>query len=385
MSKKPWWLWLGLLLLVVGLAALIKPPPESPVAPSPTATISPTPPPTLTAPHPTPTLTLAPTLTPSFTASPIPPTLTLTPTNTPRPTNTARPTHTPTITPTATATPLPETILSAGLPMVLVPADYFIMGVEPDVLVEECALFGRDCGRALFEPVAPQHPLWLDAFYIDQYEVSNAAFVAFLNSNGATCLGEVCVVWAGSQFEQVGGGYGVIPGREQHPATNITWYGAVAYCAWRGGRLPTEAEWEKAASWDSLSNLKNLYPWGNLFDGSRLNFCDANCAQPQANSNYDDGFAQTAPIGTYPMGRSPAGADDMAGNVWEWVADWFSPRYYAYSPAANPAGPSTGQIKVVRGGSWLDTGNFTNALFRAALAPATAADSVGFRCAQSTP
>lgn len=381
MSKKPWWLWLGLLLWLVGLAGLVKAPPQAQPAPSPTVTLSPAVTPTAT--NLSPTLTTVPTIapSPSPTVSPISPTLT----PIPRPTNTARPTHTPTITPTATATPLPEAILSAGLPMVLVPADYFIMGVEPDVLVTECALFGRDCGRALFEPVAPQHPLWLDAFYIDQYEVSNAAFVTFLNGNGAVCPGEVCVVWAGSQFEQVGAGYGVIPGREQHPAINITWYGAAAYCAWRGGRLPTEAEWEKAASWDSPNNLKNLYPWGNLFDGSRLNFCDANCLQPQANPAYDDGFAQTAPIGTYPAGRSPAGVDDMAGNVWEWVADWFSPRYYAYSPAANPAGPTTGQIKVVRGGSWLDTGNFTNTLFRAALAPTTATDSVGFRCAQSIP
>jgi formylglycine-generating enzyme required for sulfatase activity len=114
-----------------------------------------------------------------------------------------------------------------------------------------------------------------------------------------------------------------------------------------------------------------------------VNFCDASCRRPQADGAYHDGYAQTAPVGSYEGGRSPVGAYDMGGNVWEWVADWFDARYYSHSPERNPAGPATGLGRVLRGGSWLDTGNFTTTLFRTALEPQQSNSSIGFRCALS--
>ena len=269
--------------------------------------------------------------------------------------------------------------------MLLVPGDYFVMGVSADVLAEECSRFGRDCDPLLFAPVQPQHPVRLDSFYVDAYEVSNEAFVDFLDAQGrrfGACGDHPCIFLEGSRIGREGNGqYVVEPGFADHPVHSVTWYGAAAFCDWRGTRLPTEAEWEMAASWEATHNEKRLYPWGNRFDGAVVNFCDASCNQLQANGAYDDGYAETAPAGSYPGGRSAVGAYDMGGNVWEWVADWFSPRYYSHSPQENPQGPAAGQARVLRGGSWFDTGNFTATVFRTGLPPHRSNDSVGFRCA----
>ena len=281
-------------------------------------------------------------------------------------------------------TPLPRQIDNRGATLLFVPADYFIMGIDPAVLGEECALFGRQCDGALLEPSAPQHPVYVNAFYIDATEVTNAAYALFLNEIGDErgCEGHACLV-PGSRVQRQGNVYQVDVDFAEHPVHSVTWYGAAVYCRWRGGRLPTEAEWEMAASWQADGNSKSLYPWGNVFEGGLTNSCDASCNQAQANGAYDDGYAETAPVTSFPMGSSPIGAYDMGGNVWEWAADWFNPRYYAFSPEQNPQGPSEGQGRALRGGSWFDSGVFTATVFRTGLAPHESNDSIGFRCAQT--
>jgi formylglycine-generating enzyme required for sulfatase activity len=136
----------------------------------------------------------------------------------------------------------------------------------------------------------------------------------------------------------------------------MTWEQAKKYCQWRGGDLPTEAQWEKAARGTDKRN----FPWGNQFKGTEANFCDQkNCElELQQNNAYDDGYADTAPVDAFPQGASPYGDLNMAGNVWEWVNDWLDhtkqsdPWYYEISPINNPAVPATGDVHVIRGRGW---------------------------------
>lgn len=273
--------------------------------------------------------------------------------------------------------------------MILVPGGYFAMGADAGDMLAECEAFRSGCEAAWFSASEPAHMVLLAPFYIDQREVTNLAFLEFLNdaeASASTCTDVPCLDTNQSQLDDANaGGYQIEPELVSHPVAGVTWAGAAAYCIWRGARLPTEAEWEKAALWDSESATGGVYPWGTAFDGTRVNFCDVNCDAPQANPDYNDGFAETAPVGSLPAGRSPAGADDMAGNVWEWVADWYSETYYAESAAANPQGPAAGSEKVVRGGSYFDTGNFTSGFIRFPSPPENADATIGFRCALSLP
>lgn len=166
-----------------------------------------------------------------------------------------------------------------------------------------------------------------------------------------------------------------------HPVYAVTWYGAAAFCQAQGGRLPTEAEWEYAASFNPASGEKQKYPWGNSFDPTAANFCDQECGFSHADTAHNDGFARTSPVGSFENGRSPQGAYDLGGNVWEWVGDFYNATYYTRSAETNPQGPDTGSQHVVRGGSWFDSGNFLNAVFRTGIPPLEPDDTVGFRCA----
>ena len=263
--------------------------------------------------------------------------------------------------------------------MVYVPAGAFEMGSES----------GDDDEK-------PVHTVTLDAFWIDRYEVTNAQYVQFLNEVGGhldQCREERCI---GTKEEDEdshilleSGQYTVESGYEDHPVIEVTWYGAKAYCEWRGWnapeqvRLPTEAEWEKAASWDPATGAKRVYPWGNEWDGSKLNFCDVNCEFDWKDESVDDGYARTAPVGSYAAGKSFYGAYDMAGNVWEWVADWYGSDYYSRSPSSNPQGPGSRGSRVLRGGAWYDDQRSVRAADRIDDDPGHMHDRVGVRCAAS--
>ncbi len=240
-----------------------------------------------------------------------------------------------------------------GMEMVYVPAGEFLMG-SPD---------GEGDGDE-----HPQHTVYLDAFWIDKTEVTNAMYQKCVAAGA--CQPNLDF---GSDFN----------GPDQ-PVAGVSWYNAKAYCQWTGKRLPTEAEWEKAAR----GTDGRRYPWGNGWDVraiKRLNFADKNTDFSWSDKEVDDGYRYTAPVGSYPAGASPYGVLDMAGNVWEWVADWYEWNHYANSPSRNPTGPDSGDFRVLRGGSWnLDQYN-ARAADRNRSFPGRRFDYNGFRCVAPSP
>ncbi|MCP4543245.1 MAG: SUMF1/EgtB/PvdO family nonheme iron enzyme [Chloroflexi bacterium] len=271
-----------------------------------------------------------------------------------------------------------DTLPSSDLPseMILIPAGEFIMGSDE----------GDGDAR-------PAHTVYLDAFYIDKTEVTNAQFARFLNEqgneeeDGETWLD---ITDEDCRISKSSGPYRPRSGYADHPVIELTWYGARAYCEWIGGRLPTEAEWEKAASWDPETGAKRIYPWGNEWDSSKVN------ADRPITGTTEVGI-HTVPVGSNSAGASLYGVMDMSGNVWEWVGDWYASGYYERSPSQNPTGPETGDFydrsdnptgpgsgadKVLRGGSWRSASAFANTTVRHHWWPSYSWD-VGFRCIRS--
>lgn len=169
-----------------------------------------------------------------------------------------------------------------------------------------------------------------------------------------------------------------LTGLSQHPVVLVSWDDATAFCEWAGGRLPTEAEWEYAAR----GPQNRVYPWGDSFDGRRLNYCDKNCPFDWADQAVDDGYEFTAPSGSYPNGASWVGALDMAGNVWEWVNDWYGS--YGLSLQTNPTGPASDEYRVLRGGAWSNyvVSNVRSAVRGSGARPDDRSSDLGFRCTQ---
>jgi formylglycine-generating enzyme required for sulfatase activity len=264
------------------------------------------------------------------------------------------PTAPPIITRTPTPTGSPARINDEkGVPMVLVPAGPFTMG----------SVSGADDEK-------PVHKVTLDDYYIDLYEVTNARYAVCVNVGVCSSPGSDSSYSKNSYYNN--------PDFASYPVTYVNWNQAKTYCEWRGCRLPSEAEWEKAARGEDARQ----YPWGDDIDGSRTNFCDLNCPLDYAERDINDGFADTAPVGSYPRGASPYGALDMAGNVWEWVADWYADKYEE-SPEYAPPGPAGGQYRVLRGGAWSGDRDVLRSANRNGVDPDVKYSVIGFRCAHS--
>ena len=332
-------------------------------------------------PTPTPTVTLTPSQTPVPTETP-----TITPTTTPRPSETATITWTPapsatsTATPTLTPTPVVEVSERDEMPLVFVPEGEFLMGSlegEPDADLDE----------------QPQRLVYLDAFWIDQTEVSNFQFRRFVVATGyrteAQIVNQSPVYnldtdeWEetrGAYWQQPRGPGSSLEGLDNHPVVQVSWNDAVAYCKWAQRRLPTEAEWEKAAR--GVDGRR--YPWGSRpLESDLLNSADRSIGKEWASDRLDDTHRFTAPVGNYPNGASPYGALDMAGNVWEWVYDIYYENIYSESPNENPTGATYGNYRVRRGGSWRNTQKLVRVTHRLWHSDWSRSDQVGFRCAMS--
>lgn len=249
-------------------------------------------------------------------------------------------------TPTLASTKVPTSALAAGnlqtrtidgMVMVYVPGGTIMMGTDQ----------GEDNER-------PAHDVTLDGFWIDRTEVTNAQY--------ARCVAaQQCATPADTQSYTRP--YFGNPQFDDYPVIHVTWENATQYCTWAGGQLPTEAQWEYAAR----GPQGHLYPWGN---------------EPPTDTrlNYRGAFGDTQPVGAYPTGASWVGAFDLAGNVWEWVRDWYAP--YSQSSQINPVGPASGERRVLRGGFWRSESLEIRTVFRHFAGPEVHDAGIGFRCTQ---
>ena len=271
-------------------------------------------------------------------------------------------------------------VLSSDIPddMVSVPAGEFSMGspASTDGLPDE----------------QPQRRVYLSSFLIDRYEVTNEAYTKFVKTAGHRIpenANPSSTLWIDKT---------PLAGIERHPVVNVSWDDAVSYCRWMGKRLPTEAEWEKAARGAD----ERRYPWGNDWDITKANSASYWAGRTVEFSSGADweafwikgegaklakdkgvkGEVLTMPVGSFPQSRSPYGLYDMAGNVAEWVQDWYDPNYYRSAPLSNPSGPERGAIKAMRGGSWLKPAVSLRVTDRDWGTMDSRPSGTGFRCAR---
>ena len=262
--------------------------------------------------------------------------------------------------PTVSKPDIGSTILSDkdGMTLMYVPAGEFTMGDKAEKGVAICKSFGLSCSLDWFMNQEPPHKVYLDAFWVDQTEVTNALYAACVKA------GKCNVPASNKSYTREN--YYENSEFDNYPVIFVTWEDARAYCTWSGRRLPTEAEWEKTARGAD----ERVYPWGNDLPNNDL-------------VNYRHARLDTIAVGNIPKGASLYGALDMSGNVWEWVNDWYGETYYAVSPASNPRGPDSGTTHVLRGGAFgSGTYNIT-ATFRFISKPEETYAWFGFRCAMS--
>lgn len=255
---------------------------------------------------------------------------------------------------------LPDTIISDdGAEMVLIPAGEFLMGSADD---------------EAYHSEQPVHPVYVDAFYMDKYLVTNAQYKVFVDANPQWRKDLIPDAYHDGFYLSYWNGGSYPDGQGNHPVTWVSWYAAMAYARWAGKRLPTEAEWEKAAR-GGLVGMK--YPWGNTIDENL--------------ANYDDNIGDTTPVDRYMPNRY--GLYDMSGNVDEWCFDAYDATFYASSPRRNPvAGGQVGNdftsvksVRVLRGGSLRDSAQDLRVAYRFWFEPSATSVSFGFRCARAVP
>ena len=254
---------------------------------------------------------------------------------------------------------------------VYVPAGEFIMGSDDKDAKKSLA-----GGRAF--PEIPVSTIYLDGYWIDKYEVTTGQY-ALCVAAGDCQAPHLFTSGYGSSYRPK---YYGNPEYSNYPVIWVNWSMALAYCEWAGRKLPTEAEWEKAARGTDA----RIYPWGNdPLDSTRANFCDIDCPLPQANGGFNDGYPNTAPVGSFPAGASPYGVMDMAGNVWEWTSTLVRP--YPYTTADGredpKESPNVDGERVWRGGSWTNGYWWMRASLRYRSKSWYWNYNLGFRCAVS--
>ncbi len=262
-----------------------------------------------------------------------------------------------------------STIDQTGTEMVLVPSGEFTMGYKAEEVLEECKIYSDNCSPGQFSFVEPAGTVFLTSYYIDKYEVMNSAYQKCVDA-------KVCQLPQKTSSNTRAEYYGTTK-YDSYPVIYVDWNMAKTYCEWRDARLPTEAEWEKAAR--GINGF--LFPWGNEFGGVRANFCDKNCPVGSADINLVDSYPDTAPVTGLPNGKSMYKVYNLAGNVWEWVSSLY--KGYPYDPNDGREDLQASGVRVVRGGSWRDDINRLLSITRNGYDPSVANDSIGFRCAKS--
>jgi serine/threonine-protein kinase len=284
------------------------------------------------------------------------------------PTSTAVPTATQTLPPTATFTPTLDVgdswIRPAdGMAMMYVPAGPFTMGASADQVMADCAILRGECEREWFADQEPPHLVELDAFWMDQTEVTNAMYALCVNAGACKPPRITSSDLSDSYYDN--------PEFADYPVIYMNWNQANDYCEWAGARLPTEAEWEKAARGTDA----RFFPWGDSTPTcSLMNFHPVNGSACKGDPNA---------ARDYPDGQSPYQIFNLAGNVFEWVSDWYDANYYSVSPAGNPQGPPGGLAKIMRGGSWYYDAEFARATYRYHQDARYYYSFTGFRCVRS--
>ncbi len=254
--------------------------------------------------------------------------------------------------------------------MALIPRGKFKRGSTFKEMIrgfDMCYKVDKTCQDWWLKDELPQKKIALDPFWIDIYETTNREYQKFVMDTGHrsplddTCETERCK--AGNLWDRVWFPSGI----GNQPVTQVSWEDADAYCRWKGKRLPTEAEWEKGAR--GTTGL--IYPWGKAHPKGRARFMQKWL-----------GTKTMTDVGHYKSGVSVYGLYDMAGNVWEWVNDWYERKYYEQSPEKNPRGPETGEFRVVRGGSWVNYPDTLRSAHRRWSRPEARFNDTGFRCAK---